>query len=502
MILQVIMPLMRVANALVSAVFALFLYTVSTVAQEPPWTLQTGEPIDGFTNPVFFGGKAAFLTGIKDGYTPTVVAETDGASLHQVATFATPHPGDPSQFLTAFYNLAGGQDFLYFTGNSNRAFNGSYGLFRYDGNEIIALVPDASALPPENGFTGLAGLKAGGGKAVFSVRQGQTYEAYYLHDGEQLTLIADSNTTVDEGSGGLLELPTVGAGISANGEHIIIRVKTALAPAVGKPDEFTIYRFVGGGLQAVAQIGDDIGNGFSISNITSQPIVLNDGSILLNVHTVPAGQALVHIAPDNARSILELPDLGEGNMASLSGVSAGADDGVYIYGQLMVYGPTYNILEKKAVRYTADGAFQDLFSIPFEADGDNWGESHFQFVAATEEGYLAIARNPDGEERVFTNIEALASSTGSTPRGSPWIDYESVEGWKGSLSIGWIFDGEFPYVYSDTLQSWTYISGSSLEGFHLYNFQDQSWYWVVESFNGWAYRYSGGTVDPGWVLFK
>lgn len=467
----------------------------STHAQHEPELVGAITRDYNFSNPVLFAGKAAFF--IQGLYEATAVAEVDANGVNELFNFSTLHPSSQIARLTGFYNIAGDSDYLYFTGNSSSLFGGSYGLFRYDGSELVALVPDASELAPENKLTGLSGVKAGGGKTVFFVRQNPSYEAYYLHDGEQLTLIADLDTSVAEGSGKIIELPTVGASISANGEHVIIRVKTALG-AVGQSDLYVIYRFLNGSLVPIVKRGDSIGNGYTISNIPSQPVILDDGSVLLNVHTIPSGQGLVCVSPENEISMIPIPLVEGGATASLSGVASGADDGTSVYGLLTTYNASYAILERKAVRYTAEGEFEELFSVPFQAEGESWGDSGFQFVAANSHGYVLKAQNTSGEERTFSNIDYILSSDESSGA-SLWAGYDDFSGWKFSSSLEWLYDGFYPYIYSSGMDGWLYVTGFSLSSYYFFSFELNSWYWTSEDFGGWAYHFAGGQVDPGWV---
>lgn len=456
----------------------------------------TGYP---FSMPHIYGDGVAYFANLPSSSTTGYIYLASGGEISTIADFSTPYPAAPQFNFSAFYNLAGDGDNLYIVANSSLAMSGRYGLFRFNETGFTTLVADAGDLAPQAGFTGISGLKAGGGRVVFNVRQGSAYEAYYMHDGESLTELANNSTEVADNDGILLELPTVGAGISANGEHIVLRVKTGVAPAIGQSDRYTIYRYIDGELLAALNVGDALPQSFTVSNIPLQPVILNDGAIIANVHTIPSGSKMVVIHPDNSLTLLPEPTNGQGHTVRFS-FSSGTNDGAWVYGSAAYYeGNAYR--GGDPVRFDVDGNYEVLVTIPFDAAGKSWTSSSYNVEAADERGYIATTTSSDNFLGIFTNIPELAGDLPSSGNDSLWKDIPALNLWKDTPALGQLQDEHYPRIYAPKLGGWAWVhtEGATLQGFVVYSVSNQSWYFINEDLGGWAYRYAGGEADPGWV---
>ena len=451
-----------------------------------------------FADAVLFGEGVAFFSVGSDGYTADSIRWYQNAEFSTIASFTTAHPADPSRRFSGFYQLASEAANLYFVANSNAAFSGRYGLFRYDGSQISALVPDSGTLAPSSSFTGISGLQAASGVVAFQVNQG-AYRAYYLIRGENPpALIADSNTQVPEDSGSLLELPTNGLSLSPNGEHVVLRLKTGPAPSVGQPERYTIYRYsAGGGLTAVLRIGDSLAAGLTVHALPLQPVVLDDGSILAYAQTMPQGITVAIVHPDNALGRIQEAVNSSGQTVRLSYLNP-ITDGTHVYGTYSLYqGNAF--LSTTPARFDVTGSFVALTELPLNHSGQAWGsDGQVSFLDADARGFLARLSGSAGGYAVFTDIPEIGSVV---PAGSssPWAATEDFAGWRYSQTLGWLVDSQFPFVFTYKFNGWVYLAeGASLQGFYLFSFSDNLWYWSSESMSGWFFRFAG--AESQWTL--
>lgn len=446
-----------------------------------------------FSRPTLYQGKVAFLTGSFG--PPRQIAVTDGSDVTNLVTTATPYPPETSSKFTSFGWLASDGDTLYFAGNSStdnttKVNGGNYGLFAYDGTSVTSLLDDAGTLGKSSGLASVTGIEAGNDKVVFTIQQGidsVDYFGYYLYDNGQITLVADTETNVNEGDGKLLELYNQ-IEISPNGEHIAF---VAATKGGSFPSGGTLYRYVDGSLVAViGESGSVGGTSFTYFPI-SKPVVLNDGTLFFNAFGMSGARPFI-VDPNNTVSALPLPSH---DGATAENVAFTATDGVYAYGAATVSSQAVF-----SVRYSVAAGYEVLQSFPFNAGGIEWGSYGFSYYDANAEGAIFSLYSTDfSKNGVFSNVDGLGVSLGGGDEVSSfWADYEDHGGWKRTLSVGWVYDPTFPYVFSYTFNSWLYIvaEGGSLDGYYFYNYREDAWYFTVEAFNGWVYQMTGDPI--GW----
>jgi hypothetical protein len=459
-----------------------------------------------FYQPVLHDGEVAFLGGFSS---PTHIFLTDGSGPRAILDGQTAFPPDTSAKFTAYAWLTSDGETLFFTGNSGNEFNGinggNYGLFSYDGSAITTLVTDASSLTSATGLATITGIQAGGGTVVFTAQQsGETdaenYFAFYAHDGNTATLIAETGTTVSEGDGALTQLVNT-INISPNGEHIAFWAGTKFQGSIAS--ESALYRYTGSGLETILLSNSQTNTGSTLSGLAERaPLVLNDGSVV-TYGFADGNQVAVMVSPDNTITQIPYPSI-EGQ--TMSGLQFTATDGEKLYGVVRGYDQTFTTFYTGVVWSEAAG-IEIFLEFPFTADEVSWGSYSFAFYDANADGALFSLYAEDfSVNGVFTNIDGLGvalNGNGNTTT-SYWSEYQTYGNWKWSLALGWIYDDRFPFVYASyTFGSWIYVvpDTGSLDGFYLYNYGDASWYYVVEGFNGWVYQLTGDNI--GWrFLFE
>jgi formylglycine-generating enzyme required for sulfatase activity len=104
---------------------------------------------------------------------------------------------------------------------------------------------------------------------------------------------------------------------------------------------------------------------------------------------------------------------------------------------------------------------------------------------------------------VFCASIAIESSNASVAIANPswWDECPTVNSWRNThhaysnqRGIGWVFDGFWPYMWTQTTQSYIYVfTSGSPESFYGYVFAETPYYIWASNAWGWYYRYDTGT---------
>jgi hypothetical protein len=185
---------------------------------------------------IAISGKEVAFRGDNLEYASEGIYLKDGKELKTVAGPSVTVPGTEEGFLYLYRPAFSGKKIMFYGGNTSAA-----GLYLYDGPELKTVVDTETLIPGENThFSWVSDLVVSNGKVAFR-SAGEPIsglQGLYLHDGKNLLVIADTNTTMPGTEMTFGPFVTLGEGyLSLSGRHVAFW-------ATGGPENFHgIYLF-------------------------------------------------------------------------------------------------------------------------------------------------------------------------------------------------------------------------------------------------------------------
>ncbi len=378
-------------------------------------------------------------------------------------------------------------------------FNTIRSFMRFDGTDYEMLYERLSDLTPTPDFspanmspqTFAHGLSAANGKAAFIIEQyiipmageQSEYVAVVYYDGNSIGSIIDSNDVVDAGAGSLMidQSGNTECFLSANGNRIVFSAEVG-------PDEETAYFYYDGStIHKVIESGVTTYNGKILSleedpdNIIiageTRPLILND-TVLFLAYQPNSTSAVYGWRTDEDIFVIQPAD----------------EPPTSVYGDNMIL-----LDPDQPLKFNL--ANENLSFLPIGITPTNRRLLYFEYAEGTEGKLLAIFDNQnkddDGYELWVTYTPGLNQTGPSEPEPEPepsnnifsFLDHYS--GWFYG-NFGWMYDAQYPWVYSIQFDSWLYIQPYDNVIYFFYHVEADSWY--LASLGNWGWLY---TIPPG-----
>jgi hypothetical protein len=249
----------------------------------------TGTPVPGgvgafaeFGTPSIGGGTVAFRGDGADGQKG--VYSRSGGALGVVADLHTPVPGGEGHF--ASFDPAVLDGGISVSSEGTVAFRGRsltrLGLFTNATGPLSLLVDDTFATPgqPAATFANFFHLSHDGGQVAFTAVSDGFHQGLYIADGSALTVVADSNTLIPDGTVTFSDF-----GLSGPGGHPSLHAGEVAFVGSGGHPYHGVYRYRAGELSTVADQDTPVPGGgttfasFSAPDIHGGEVVFRSGGI-------------------------------------------------------------------------------------------------------------------------------------------------------------------------------------------------------------------------------
>jgi len=416
------------------------------------------------------GGSVSIAPGSPQ---PIGIWTYDGDERPLVANASTAWPvaGESGSITRFAISTATDGDAVYFAGK--RDFLDSDTLFVSAGGEL-SVAAQVADFGEGTGRVAVRQIEAAGDRVLVNIHQGDddvVYSAYqYWMDGAWSVL-------QDAGDGSLNR----GATLSGNGQWVLMENAAVAQPGVSTRTAFDGVTGVGG---------------FTFNAAGTRALTITNDGTVYGIGFLDTGRVL--IAEDAAGNV-RLVAGPEGELAGVPLTAPGLtllDDGFMASDGIDVY-VKVNAADSQSQHYlkiAPDDSAALVATFPLTLGGETWS-----FPAVEDVAHGAILFSADSSD--FRSKGFIRVGGGFAPSSpvSLWAEVEVVNGWKRSGALGWIYDGDYPLIYSFDLESYIYVvpDGATLAGFYFYRYADGNWFYGIEDFGGWAYQLTGDSV--GWV---